>query len=198
MARAKSKSAKSSGRGNGSRNDAIALLKADHRQVEEWFEQFEKARDDGRKAALAKQICTDLVIHAMLEEEIFYPSFRGKIEDDLLDEAYVEHDSAKVLIAQIDAGAPGDEFWDAKVKVLGEEIEHHIKEEEKPGEGIFYEARQTGVDLVEMGRQMQDRKQVLKAKFEAEGLPAPEVRTMQGEPELEIGEEIGSPQQSAN
>jgi hypothetical protein len=178
--------------------DAIALLKQEHREVTEAFEQFEKARDDGRKAALAKQICTDLVIHAMLEEEIFYPSFRGKIEDDLLDEAYVEHDSAKVLIAQIDAGAPGDEFWDAKVKVLGEEIEHHIKEEEKPGEGIFYEARQTGVDLVEMGRQMQDRKQVLKAKFEAEGLPAPEVRTMQGEPELEIGEEIGSPQQSAN
>ena len=173
--------------------DAIALLKQEHREVLDAFEQFESARDDNKKAALAKQICTDLTIHAMLEEEIFYPAFRGKIEDDLLDEAYVEHDSAKVLISQIDAGAPGDEFWDAKVKVLGEEIEHHIKEEEKPGEGIFYEARQTGVDLVEMGQRMQDRKQVLKAKFEAEGLPAPEVRTMEGEPQIEIGEEIPSP-----
>jgi hypothetical protein len=176
--------------------DAIALLKQEHREVLDAFEQFEKARDDGRKATIAKQICTDLMIHAMLEEEIFYPSFRGKIEDDLLDEAYVEHDSAKVLIAQIDAGAPGEEFWDAKVKVLGEEIEHHIKEEEKPGEGIFHEARQTDVDLVEMGQRMRDRKQVLKAKFEAEGLPAPEVRTMEGEPELEIGTEQQTPRPS--
>lgn len=173
--------------------DAIALLKQEHREVKDAFEQFEKTDDDGRKAKLAKQICTDLTIHAMLEEEIFYPSFRGKIDDELLDEAYVEHDSAKLLIAQIDAGSPGEEFWDAKVKVLGEEIEHHIQEEEKPGEGIFYEARQTGVDLVEMGRKMQERKQELKSRFETQGLPAPEVRTFAAPPQIELGEEIETP-----
>jgi hemerythrin HHE cation binding domain-containing protein len=173
--------------------DAIALLKAEHREVLDAFEEFEKTESDSRKQKLATQICTDLTIHAMLEEEIFYPAFRGKIDDDLLDEAYVEHDSAKVLISQITAGAPGDDFWDAKVKVLGEEIEHHIEEEEKPAEGIFYEARQTEVDLVEMGDQMRARKAELQAKFAAEGLPPPEVRSFSGQPELEIGEEIEEP-----
>ena len=84
--------------------DAIALLKEDHRKVEELFEQFEKASGDGRKEKLAKQICLELTVHAMIEEEIFYPACEGKIEEDLLKEAYVEHDAAKVLIAQIEAG----------------------------------------------------------------------------------------------
>ena len=101
--------------------DAIALLKADHRTVEELFEKFEKGQS-GSKQQIADQICNELKIHSMIEEEIFYPSLEGKIEQELLDEAYVEHDGAKVLINEIAAGGPDEEFYDAKVKVLQEEI----------------------------------------------------------------------------
>src|SRR4029078_507134 len=105
--------------------DAIALLKADHRAVEQLFEKFEKASGDGRKQALAQEICLELSVHAQIEEEIFYPACEGKVEEDLLKESYVEHDGAKVLIAEITAGqGADDEFFDAKVKVLQEEIEH--------------------------------------------------------------------------
>ena len=112
--------------------DAIALLKQDHRTVEELFEKFEKASGDGRKQQIAEQICLELSVHAQIEEEIFYPACEGKVEEDLLKESYVEHDGAKVLIAEILAGGPkADEYYDAKVKVLSEEIEHHVEEEEK-------------------------------------------------------------------
>src|SRR3954465_2583346 len=117
--------------------DAIALLKADHRTVEELFEKFESAKGDGAKEKLAKQICKELTIHTMLEEEIFYPACEGKVEEDLLKESFVEHDAAKLLIAEIEAGGPSDEFYDAKVKVLKEEIEHHVEEEEQPKKGLF-------------------------------------------------------------
>ena len=125
--------------------DAIALLKADHRKVEELFEKYEKPPRAPRKKALAKQICTELSVHTTIEEEIFYPACNGEVEDDKLDEAYVEHDGAKVLIAEL-GSEPGDEFYDAKVKVLSEEIKHHVKEEEKRGEGLFAEAREAGLD----------------------------------------------------
>jgi hemerythrin superfamily protein len=151
--------------------DAIALLKADHREVEELFEKFEKASGDGRKQKLAEQICTELKIHTIIEEEIFYPALEGKIEEDLLSEAYVEHDGAKVLINDIMAGGPDDDFYDAKVKVLSEEIEHHVKEEEAPSEGMFSQARKTDVDLVALRDQMMARKQELKRQAEASGLP---------------------------
>jgi len=151
--------------------DAIALLKADHRKVEELFEKFEKASADGRKEALAREICTELKVHTMIEEEIFYPVFRGKIDDDLLDEAYVEHDGAKVLINDIEAGGPDDDFYDAKVKVLSEEIEHHVEEEEKPSEGMFAQCRKADVDLVDLRDQMLARKQELMAQAESSGLP---------------------------
>src|SRR6187551_2195954 len=111
--------------------DAIALLKADHRQVESLFEQYEGATGSAAKRKLAQQICTELKIHTAIEEEIFYPAFRGKIEEDTLDEAYVEHDGAKVLINDIMAGGADEEFYDAKVKVLQEQIEHHVEEEEQ-------------------------------------------------------------------
>ena len=109
--------------------DAIALLKEDHRKVEDLFEQFEKAKGDGRKQKLALEICKELTIHTIIEEEIFYPSVEGKVDEDLLKESFVEHDAAKVLIAEIEAGEPSDEFYDAKVKVLMEEIEHHVEAE---------------------------------------------------------------------
>lgn len=151
--------------------DAIALLKADHRKVEELFSKFESASGKDRKQAIAEQICTELKIHSMIEEELFYPALRGKIEDDLLDEAYVEHDGAKVLINDISAGGPDEDFYDAKVKVLSEEIEHHVEEEEKPSEGMFAQARRADVDLVELRDQMSARKEQLMAQAEAEGLP---------------------------
>ncbi|MGX7927738.1 hemerythrin domain-containing protein [Tsuneonella sp. HG094] len=152
--------------------DAIALLKADHRKVEELFAKFESASGKDRKQAIAEQICTELKIHSMIEEELFYPALRGKIEDDLLDEAYVEHDGAKVLINDISAGGPDEEFYDAKVKVLSEEIEHHVEEEEKPSEGMFAQARRADVDLVELRDQMSARKEQLMAQAKGEGLPA--------------------------
>lgn len=151
--------------------NAIQLLTADHREVEALFESFEKARGADRKQKLAHQICTELKIHTAIEEEIFYPALRGKIEDDMLDEAYVEHDGAKVLINDIEAAEPDEDFYDAKVKVLSEEIEHHVKEEEQRGEGMFAEARKTDVDLDALGAQMQARKDELKRQAETAGLP---------------------------
>ncbi|GLT00761.1 hemerythrin [Sphingobium jiangsuense] len=151
--------------------DAIALLKADHRKVEQLFEQFEKARSAGRKQDIAHEICTELKIHTTIEEEIFYPAFRGKIEDHTLDEAYVEHDGAKVLINDIEAGSPADDFYDAKVKVLSEEIKHHVREEEMPSEGMFAQCRETGVDLVELRDRMMARKEELLRQAKAAGLP---------------------------
>lgn len=151
--------------------DAIALLKADHRAVEDLFEKFEKASADTKKQSLANEICMELKIHTMIEEEIFYPAFRGKIEDDTLDEAYVEHDGAKVLINDIVAGAPGQDFYDAKVKVLSEEIKHHVHEEEAQSEGMFAQCRKTDVDLVALGEQMAARKAELMKLAKSEGLP---------------------------
>jgi len=159
--------------------DAIALLKEDHRTVEELFAQFEKASGDGRKQKLATEICAELSIHAQIEEEIFYPACEGKIEEDLLREAYVEHDGAKVLIAEIMTGEPSDEFYDAKVKVLQEQIEHHVEEEEKRMEGMFSQARKAGLDMDALGEQLAIRKEELKAEIEANGLPVPQLKTME-------------------
>jgi hypothetical protein len=151
--------------------DAIAMLKADHRKVEQLFASFPEAKGASRKEKIAREICTELKIHTTLEEEIFYPAFEGKIEEDLLQEAYVEHDAAKVLVNDIEAAEPDEEFYDAKVKVLCEEIEHHVKEEEKPAEGMFAQCRKTDVDLVELRDRMLARKEELMAQAEAGGLP---------------------------
>ena len=161
------------------KQDAIALLKADHRTVEELFEKFENAKGDGAKERIARQICLELTIHAQIEEEIFYPACEGKVEEDLLKEAYVEHDGAKVLIAEIEAGGPDDEFYEAKVKVLSEQIEHHVEEEEKRMEGMFSQARKAGLDMDALGDQLRARKEELTAKFEAEGLPRPKSTTLE-------------------
>ena len=162
--------------------DAIALLKADHREVEELFEKFENASGKERKQKLAEQICTELKIHSMIEEEIFYPALDGKIDDDLLKEAYVEHDGAKVLINDIMAGGADEEYYDAKVKVLSEEIEHHVEEEEKPKEGMFAQARDADVDLVELRDRMAERKEELMAQAESGGLPPAELTAVQQQP----------------
>jgi len=169
--------------------DAIALLKEDHRKVEDLFEKFDKARDAGRKQSLAQEICMELSIHAMIEEEIFYPACKSKVEDDLISESYVEHDGAKVMIAELLAGSPDDEFYDAKMSVLSEEIKHHVKEEEKPGEGVFAQARASGLDMVGLAERLKARKQELMTKFKAEGLPAPTTRTFKG-PKLRRGRTI--------
>jgi hemerythrin superfamily protein len=158
--------------------DAIALLKQDHRTVEELFEKFEKASGDGRKQAIAEEICLDLSVHAQIEEEIFYPACEGKVDEDLLKESYVEHDGAKLLIAEILAGGPDDEFYDAKVKVLSEEIEHHVEEEEKRMEGLFAQARKAGLDMDALGEQLAARKEQLTEQFKASGIPAPQLSTM--------------------
>ncbi len=158
--------------------DAVALLKADHRKVEDLFEQFEKTKSAGKKKQLAEQICMELTIHTKIEEDVFYPACEGKVEEDLLKEAYVEHDGAKVLIAEIEAGGPDDAFYDAKVKVLSEQIEHHVKEEEQRVEGMFAQARKAGLDMDALGEKMAAEKAQLIASYKSGGLPRPEAKTL--------------------
>src|SRR3954463_16222239 len=162
------------------KQDAIALLKADHRTVEDLFAQFENASGDGRKRKIAEQICLELTVHAQIEEEIFYPACEGKVEEDLIKEAFVEHDGAKVLIAEIEAGGPDDEFYDAKVKVLSEQIEHHVEEEEQRVEGMFSQARKAGLDMDALGEQMAAEKAQLVASYKSSGMPVPETPTLEG------------------
>ena len=144
--------------------DAIALLKADHRQVEGWFEEFEKARAGNRKQELASQICEALKVHTTIEEEIFYPAFfEATEEEDLHNEAQVEHDGAKYMIKKIEASGPDDELFDAQVKVLSEMIKHHVHEEEMR-DGMFAKARQSDMDLDALGEQLASRKAELQGR----------------------------------
>jgi hypothetical protein len=166
--------------------DAIALLKADHRKVEDLFAQFEKTKAADKKQRLAQEICKELTVHTLIEEEIFYPACRGEIQDETVSEAYVEHDGAKMLIAELEAGSPEDDFYDAKMKVLSEEIKHHVHEEEMRSEGMFAQAKAAGLDLKDLGERMAARKKDLIGKIAAEGLPAPKTRTVTG-PALEKG-----------
>jgi hemerythrin superfamily protein len=159
-----SRTAESRARRTSTSKDAIALLKADHRQVEKWFAAFKKARADSRKKTLAEQICQALKVHTTIEEEIFYPAFLSATQDEELHhEAEVEHDGAKKLIAEIEGAGPGDEYFDARVTVLSEMIKHHVKEEEQPG-GMFAEARKSDMDLDALGQRMKARKEQLAAR----------------------------------
>lgn len=165
---AKTKAAKATARAanrkptpKGEAVDAIALLEADHREVDGYFEQYETLTDDTEKKALADKICLALKVHAQIEEELFYPPAREKTGDfDLLDEAVVEHDGAKILVAQIESMLPGQPLYDAKVKVLGEQVRHHVEEEE--GE-LFPEVRETDIDLQALGAKLAARKAELMA-----------------------------------
>jgi hemerythrin superfamily protein len=137
--------------------DAIKLLKQDHREVERLVDEFERARAP-KKAQLAEEICRQLTVHARIEEEIFYPAAREALkEEDLVDEAEVEHQSAKDLIAQI-RGSSGDEKFEARVKVLGEYVKHHVREEEKE---MFAQLQKRKIDLQALGEQLMQRKQEL-------------------------------------
>ena len=156
--------------------DAIALLKEDHRAVEKLFKEFGDAKGEGRKEKLARRICLELTVHTNIEEEIFYPACNGKIEEDLLKEAFVEHDAAKLLIAEIEAGdGQSDDFFDAKVQVLSEQIEHHVKEEETE---LFPQVRKAEIDLKAVGEQLADRKKELLKEYKDSGVPEPELKTM--------------------
>lgn len=142
--------------------DAIKLLKDDHKEVKAFFKQYETLENDGDKQALADKICLALTVHTQIEEEIYYPATREAIDDDdLLDEAEVEHASAKQLIAEIKAMKAGDRLFDAKVTVLGEYVDHHVEEEEKE---MFPESRDSDLDLKALGVQMAARKAELMAK----------------------------------
>ena len=143
--------------------DAIALLKADHKEVKAMVEQFKKSRSESKQAQLAEQICAALEVHSEIEEEIFYPAAREALKKngDLIDEAEVEHTSVKELIAKVKGGSPGDAKWEAEVKVLGEYVNHHVKEEE--GE-IFPKVRKTSLDLKAIGEQLAERKAELQSQ----------------------------------
>ena len=159
--------------------DAITLLKDGHREVEKLFKEFEGAKGDGRKQKLAHQICLDLIVHCELEEKIFYPACEGTVDEDELKEGYVEHDAAKLLIAEIEAAEEGtkDDFFDTKVHVLQEEIEHHIKEEEG-ADGIFAQARKGDLDMQALGERIAERKKELTDRYTSDGLPEPKLSTM--------------------
>jgi hemerythrin superfamily protein len=147
--------------------DAVALLKADHRQVEAWFSQFGKARGANKKQQLAAQICEALTVHTIIEEEIFYPAFIEATGDkDMHHEAIVEHAGAKNLIAEIQGMSARDDYFEAKVTVLSEMIKHHVKEEEQPG-GMFAEAKKSDMDLQALGEQLMERKKELQESAEA-------------------------------
>jgi len=144
--------------------DAVELLTQQHREVEEMFERFEKMTDRAKvsKKKLADEICNALIMHTTIEEEIFYPATREASEDteDMVDEAVVEHASAKDLIAQILEMDPGDDLYDAKVKVLSELVEHHVEEEEKE---MFPKTKQLKLDMQALGQEMKARQQEIEA-----------------------------------
>lgn len=148
---------------------ALDLLEEDHREVEGYFDEYEDLDDDKEKAELATKICLALKVHTQIEEEIFYPQARKTTEDDdLLDEALVEHQGAKHLISQIEEMEVGDDLYDARIKVLGEQIKQHVKEEE---EELFPEVKSAKMDIEGLGKKLAARKQELIAELAGESAP---------------------------
>ena len=143
--------------------DGLAFLMKQHRDVEDLFDKFEASEDDAEKSKLVDQICLALAVHAKIEEELLYPPAEEKIDEpDLVDEAYIEHATAKDLIAQLEGMDIGDKYYDAKVKVLGEYIAHHVKEEETE---LFPEIKRSDIDLTGLGKKLELRTEQLKAEF---------------------------------
>ena len=171
---------RSSASGRGQRSDALQLLKQDHARVKEMFDRFERS-NGAAKERLAQTICEELTLHAQLEEDVFYPAVREAIDDDeIMNEAEIEHGSAKDLIAQIERTSPDDERFDALVKVLGEYIKHHVREEE--GE-MFKQVRRSKLDTAALGEQMQEHKRSLAGDQE----PARGARYERGSRDAERG-----------
>jgi hemerythrin superfamily protein len=164
------------GASTASNADPTELLKSDHRHVEQLFSSFEKAATADQKSQLAAQICTELMVHTLIEEEIFYPACKGHMEARILEEAQVEHDGAKTLIIEIKAGSPADQYFDAKVKVLSEEIKHHVREEEKT-DGVLAKAKEAGVATPDLARRMASLKQELIEQAQAGVLGPPVTRS---------------------
>ncbi|HEY0962160.1 MAG TPA: hemerythrin domain-containing protein [Pseudomonadales bacterium] len=164
-ARKKSTRAKASSPRSSRASNAISILRADHKLVNELFEQFESTRSSAKKQKIVQQICTELTIHAMVEEEIFYPAVKQALKDDeLIPEAIVEHDTLKSLIAQVEGVEPDGEMYDAKVKVMSEYVKHHVKEEQNE---MFPKAQKTRLDMDELGEMILQRKEELKAELAA-------------------------------
>lgn len=148
--------------GQSAPSDAIALLEKDHREVEAMFEKFETLESKAEKGQLAAKICLALTVHTMIEEELLYPPAHDEIEEDVVDEAIVEHNGAKQLIAEIEAMKPSEHLYDAKVKVLSEYIKHHVKEEQ---DEMFPQLRSSDIDLEDLGEQLMQRKVELLAQM---------------------------------
>jgi hemerythrin superfamily protein len=148
--------------------DAIGMLTADHKKVQKAFKDFEKLKKGGNKRGksdIVRQTCADLTVHTTIEEEIFYPAARQAIKDmDVMDEAAVEHAGAKELIAQLESMQPGDDLYDAKFTVLGESVNHHIREEQNE---MFPKVRKTKLDLNALGEQMAQRRTELELQISA-------------------------------
>ena len=168
-ASASRRSRSAAGRNGAAREDAIALLKADHREVERMFGEFEKTRSDDRKRELAEQICLALRTHTTIEQEIFYPAFlEATDETEMHHEAEIEHAGAEHLISEIESAGPEDDHFEARVTVLQEMIKHHVKEEEQRG-GMFSKAQSSDMDLRTLGQRLKERKLELKGEAEDEG-----------------------------
>ena len=142
--------------------DATALLRADHKRVSDLFAEYEKTRSPVRKMALVTKICTELSVHAQVEEEIFYPAVKAALKDkELVPEAIIEQATMKALISQVEGVTPDGEMFDAKIKVLSEYVKHHVKEEHTE---MFPKAKASKLDLVELGARLTDRKGELMAQ----------------------------------
>jgi hypothetical protein len=158
--------------------DGLKLLAEDHRRVEALFAEFENSSGKHNKARLVQTICTELKVHTLIEEEIYYPAIKGEVDAADLDEAYVEHDTAKLLINELAVATPDEAFYDAKVKVLKELVEHHVEEEEKQRDNLFQQTRAAKVDLQALGARLAARKAELLETAEREGLPPAQPATI--------------------
>lgn len=159
--------------------NAIELLKADHREVDQLFEKFKSAKGRSQRKMLIEKIAIALNAHTMLEEEIFYPACSEHgIEEDDLDEAQVEHDTLKLLVRELVNGHLDDDYYDAKVTVLSEYVKHHVEEEEEPEKGIFARAEKAGLDLVELGHEIKERKEELMEDEERLLARPPRIRSL--------------------
>ncbi|MFT3977669.1 MAG: hemerythrin domain-containing protein [Sphingomonas bacterium] len=157
------------------KTDAVELIKRDHRNIEALFDKFKKARNNSQKKQIVAQIISEFLTHSLIEEKIFYPACREKIDDEQLDEAQVEHDGAKQLVEELHNASPDTPFYDAKVKVLSEHIRHHVAEEERPEDGILAAAVAAGVDIETLGRKIEEHREEIRRQV---GQRPPEMPSM--------------------